>query len=152
MGTTTRGRRAALGLLCALGIALGGGTAHADGAPVRDYVSGVPDMPTLMPMLLLPVAAVLELLFFGSRRRSWQPGRVSVVAGGVGGLLIGLSMPLQDVWIYSLRVVDLPTVLATGAVAGVLGLLGGFAGWRFGGMLRPLAPASGNSAKENTDA
>jgi hypothetical protein len=39
MGTTTRGRRAALlGLLCALGIALGGGTAHADGAPVGNDI------------------------------------------------------------------------------------------------------------------
>jgi hypothetical protein len=128
--------------------------AYADlvGLPVRDYVTGVPDMPALMPMLLLPVAVVLELLFVLSQRRSWQPGRVSVVAGGVGGLLIGLSMPLQDVWIYTLRVVDLPTVLATGFVAGALGLLGGFAGWRFGGMLRLLAPASRNSPKENTDA
>ncbi|SEP40893.1 hypothetical protein [Amycolatopsis saalfeldensis] len=125
------------------------------GLPVRDYVTGVPEMPALMPMLLLPVAVVLEVLFVLSRRQSWQPGRVSVVAGGVGGLLIGLSMPLQDVWIYSLRVVDLPTVLATGAVAGALGLLGGFAGWRFGGMLRLLAPASGNSGdsgKGNADA
>ena len=39
-------------------------------------------------------------------------------------------------------------VLITGAVAGLFGLLGGFAGWRFGGMLRLLVPAR----KEAVDA
>lgn len=128
--------------------------AYADlvGLPVRDYVRGVPEMPSLMPMLLLPVAAVLELLFVLSRRRGWRLGRVSVVAGGIGGLLVGLSMPLQQDWVYSSPSVDMTGVLATGAAAGVLGLLAGFAGWRFGGMLRLLAPAASPESKENADA
>ncbi|GAA4541910.1 hypothetical protein [Amycolatopsis samaneae] len=118
--------------------------AYADmvGLPVRDYVSGIPEMPSLMPMALLPVAAVLEVLLLLGRKRGWHTGRVPVVAGGVGGLLLGLTLMLQAGWIYPMFHPDTTTVLATGAASGVLGLLGGFAGWRFGGMLRLLAPAT----------
>ncbi|WP_326567876.1 hypothetical protein VSH64_39650 [Amycolatopsis rhabdoformis] len=113
------------------------------GLPVRDYVSGVPDMPALMPMALLPVAALVEGYLLIARRRGWQPGRVSVLAGGLAGLLVGATLPLQRGWVYSGHVGDFGSVIATGLVAGVLGLAGGFAGWRFGGMLRLLAPVSG---------
>ncbi|MFD9893937.1 hypothetical protein ACFWY9_31705 [Amycolatopsis sp. NPDC059027] len=117
--------------------------AYADmvGLPVRDYVSGVPEMPSLMPMLLLPIAAVLEVLFLLGTKRGWHAGRVSVIAGGVGGLLIGATLVVQTAWIYSKYHPETVVVLATGVAGGVLGLLGGFAGWRFGGMLRLLAPA-----------
>ncbi|MFI5605747.1 hypothetical protein [Amycolatopsis sp. NPDC051903] len=108
------------------------------GLPVRDYVSGVPDMPALMPMALLPVAALVEGYLLVARRRGWQLGRVSVLAGGLAGLLIGLCLPVQRNWVYAGSAAPLSAVLATGLAAGVVGLLGGFAGWRFGGMLRLL--------------
>ncbi|MEC3975410.1 hypothetical protein [Amycolatopsis sp. H20-H5] len=125
--------------------------AYADlvGLPVRDYVNGVPEMPSLMPMALLPVALVLEALLLMSRRRGWHPGRVSVVAGGVGGLLVAASMPLQTSLMYGVGV-DAAALAATAVAGGVFGLLGGFAGWRFGGMLRLLAPAT--DGKVRTDA
>ncbi|MGW4483988.1 hypothetical protein ACWEOE_09130 [Amycolatopsis sp. NPDC004368] len=113
------------------------------GLPVRDYVAGVPDMPALMPMALLPVAALVEGYLLIARRRGWQPGRVSVLAGGLAGLLIGATLPVQHGWVYAGHVGDFASVIATGLVAGALGLAGGFAGWRFGGMLRLLAPVSG---------
>ncbi|WP_326956215.1 hypothetical protein [Amycolatopsis sp. NBC_01286] len=112
------------------------------GLPMRDAISGVPEMPALTPMALLPVAALMELGYLLGRRRGWPVGRVSVVVGGVAGLLIGLSLPLQRAMLYTGAHVPPVWYLTTTAVlSAALGLLGGFAGWRFGGMLCLLAPA-----------
>ena len=99
-------------------------------------------MPSLTPLALVPVAALMELAYFAGRRRGWRAGRVSVVAGGIAGALIGLSLPVQRVLLYTGAHLPPSWWLATtAAFSGLLGLLGGFAGWRFGGMLCLLAPA-----------
>lgn len=116
--------------------------AGAVGLPLRDYISGIPTMPALMPMALLPIALVIEAIFLGSRRQGWSAGRVLLPAGGIGGLLVGATMPIQKAIVYSSPSVEWPVVFATAIAGAVFGLLGGFAGWRFGGMLRLLAPAS----------
>ncbi|MEU9687938.1 hypothetical protein [Amycolatopsis japonica] len=118
--------------------------ASAVGLPMRDYIDGVPAMPSMMPMALLPIAAVLEAVYLLSRR--WPAGRVSVLAGVIGGLLAGASMPIQNAIVYGSDRMPWAVVFATGAAGAVVGLLGGFAGWRFGGMLRLLAPAKGENA------
>ncbi|MFE5567131.1 hypothetical protein ACFQ68_19260 [Amycolatopsis japonica] len=118
--------------------------ASAVGLPMRDYIDGVPAMPSMMPMALLPIAAVLEAVYLLSRR--WPAGRVSVLAGVIGGLLVGASMPIQNAIVYGSDRMPWTVVFATGAAGAVVGLLGGFAGWRFGGMLRLLAPAKGENA------
>ncbi|ONF67024.1 hypothetical protein [Amycolatopsis keratiniphila] len=118
--------------------------ASAVGLPMRDYIDGVPAMPSMMPMALLPIAAVLEAVYLLSRR--WPAGRVSVPAGVIGGLLVGASMPIQNAIVYGSDQMPWAVVFATGAAGAVVGLLGGFAGWRFGGMLRLLAPAKGENA------
>ncbi|MGW4133646.1 hypothetical protein [Amycolatopsis japonica] len=118
--------------------------ASAVGLPMRDYIDGVPAMPSMMPMALLPIAAVLEAVHLLSRR--WTAGRVSVLAGVIGGLLVGASMPIQNAIVYGSDRMPWAVVFATGAAGAVVGLLGGFAGWRFGGMLRLLAPAKGENA------
>ncbi|AIG80304.1 Conserved putative membrane protein [Amycolatopsis japonica] len=118
--------------------------ASAVGLPMRDYIDGVPAMPSMMPMALLPIAAVLEAVHLLSRR--WPAGRVSVLAGVIGGLLVGASMPIQNAIVYGSDRMPWAVVFATGAAGAVVGLLGGFAGWRFGGMLRLLAPAKGENA------
>jgi hypothetical protein len=117
--------------------------AYADlvGLPMRDAISGVPAMPSLTPMALLPVAALMELVYFAGRRRGWRAGRVSVAAGGIAGLLLGLSLPVQRFLLYTGAHLPPAWYLTTTAVlSAALGLLGGFAGWRFGGMLCLLAP------------
>ncbi|RSN18904.1 hypothetical protein NQK81_20730 [Amycolatopsis roodepoortensis] len=119
--------------------------AGAVGLPMRDYIDGVPAMPSMMPMALLPIAAVLEAVYLLSRR-GWSAGRVSVLAGGIGGLLVGASMPIQNAIVYDADRMPWAVVFATGAAGAVIGLLGGFAGWRFGGMLGLLAPAKGDNA------
>ncbi|MER6663177.1 hypothetical protein ABT256_01405 [Amycolatopsis japonica] len=118
--------------------------ASAVGLPMRDYIDGVPAMPSMMPMALLPIAAVLEAVHLLSRR--WSAGRVSVLAGVIGGLLVGASMPIQNAIVYDSDRMPWAVVFATAAAGAVVGLLGGFAGWRFGGMLRLLAPAKGEDA------
>ncbi len=116
--------------------------ASAVGLPMRDYVDGIPAMPAMMPMALLPVALILEGVFLAGRRAGWTAGRVSVLAGGIGGLLLGAAMPIQNSFVYSQPSIEWPVVFATAIAGAVFGLLGGFAGRRFGGMLRLLAPAS----------
>jgi hypothetical protein len=124
--------------------------AYADlvGLPLRDKVSGVPQLPSLIPMVLVPVAVLLEVLYLVARRQNWSPGRVSVLAGGFGALVVGIVQPLQRSWLFPIPAPPMTYLLVTGVVAGLLGLLGGFAGWRFGGMLRLLAPVK----KENVHA
>jgi hypothetical protein len=122
--------------------------ANAVGLPMRDYIDGVPAMPAMMPMALLPIAAVLEAVYLLSRR-GWSTGRVSVLTGGIGGLLIGATMPIQNVLVYGAHRIDWSMVFGTAAVGAVFGLLGGFAGWRFGGMLRLLAPAKTQGGEAN---
>jgi hypothetical protein len=64
-----------------------------------------------------------------------------VLVGGIAGLLIGLSLPIQRALLYTGAHVPPAWYLTTTAVlSAALGLLGGFAGWRFGGMLCLLAP------------
>jgi len=110
--------------------------------PLRDRISGVPQMPSLVPMTLIVAALIMEGLYLLGRRRGWRVGRVSVVAGGIGAALIALSLPLQQAWLYTgARVPPVDYLVVTAVLGAALGLLGGFAGWRFGGMLCLLAPA-----------
>ncbi|GAA1984633.1 hypothetical protein [Amycolatopsis minnesotensis] len=108
--------------------------ADAVGLPIRDYVSGVPEMPSLMPMALVVVAALIELVLRRGTAR-WLP----IAAGALGGLLVSGLQPWQRAWLYPFSP-RLDSVLVTCAVATVLGALAGHLGWRFGGMLRLLAP------------
>jgi hypothetical protein len=118
--------------------------AYADlvGLPVRDYVSGVPEMPSLMPMCLVGVSVLLELLLHAALRRGRSAGRISLLAGGIGGLLVAACTPVQNIWVYSSHLPGATTMIATSVAGAALGVLGGFLGWRFGRMLQLLAPAS----------
>jgi hypothetical protein len=116
--------------------------AYADmvGLPMRDYASTVPQMPSLMPMCLIFVAALLELALWSARSRNRPIGAVSLIAGALSGLLVALCSPLQTAWVFSAKMPDSTTVIATTAAGAVLGALAGFLGQRFGESLRLLAP------------
>jgi hypothetical protein len=111
------------------------------GLPMRDYATTTPVMPALMPMCLIAVAALVELLLWAARRRNLSTGMVSLVSGGLAGLLIALCAPIQNAWVYSLPLVDTATIIETGVAGAALGVLAGFLGHRFGEALRLLAPA-----------
>jgi hypothetical protein len=117
--------------------------AYADlvGLPVRDYVAGVPVMPALMPICLVLVAALIEPLLRVGLRTGGSGGRISLPAGGIAGLLVAVCQPLQRAWVYSTAAPAASTVIATGVAGAAFGVLAGFLGWRFGGMLRLLIPA-----------
>jgi hypothetical protein len=113
--------------------------ADAIGLPMRDYVDGVPSLPALMPMCLLLVAVVVELVLAAGRQG--KRSTFGMVAGGVAGLVVAAVAPFQNAWVHSRELPGATPVIATAVVGAIFGVLGGFLGSRFGGMLRQLAPA-----------
>jgi hypothetical protein len=111
------------------------------GLPMRDYVSGIPVMPALMPMCLVIVAVLLEPLLRAAQRPGGPAGRISLLAGGIAGLLVAVCQPLQRAWVYSTPLPGTTMIIATGVAGAAFGVLAGFLGWRFGGMLRLPTPA-----------
>nr|WP_042181222.1 hypothetical protein [Kibdelosporangium sp. MJ126-NF4]CEL14891.1 hypothetical protein [Kibdelosporangium sp. MJ126-NF4]CTQ96478.1 hypothetical protein [Kibdelosporangium sp. MJ126-NF4] len=116
--------------------------ADAVGLPVRDYIDGVPSLPALIPMSLILVAVAIELM-------SNVP---AVITGAVGGLIITLTIPLQNVWVYDSSMPRTNTYLATAATGLVFGALAAMLGRRFSQMLRHLSPATEPSTKEASHA
>ena len=114
--------------------------ADAVGLPVRDYVNGVPEMPSLMPMCLVAVALIIESLLAWGRSARWTPA----VVGAVGALIVAACAPFQSALLYGKHVSSTMSIVATSVAGAVLGLLAGFLGWRFGRMLRLLSPAEGH--------
>lgn len=109
------------------------------GLPVRDYISGVPEMPAMTPMVLAVAALVMVgVLRIGGR---WGPS----LAGGLGALLIAGTKSTQNALVYGGPLPDLGVVLTTAVVAGLLGVLAGRIGWRFGRVLR-LVRVEGDQA------
>lgn len=105
--------------------------ADATGLPLRDYASGVPELPSMIPMSLILVAVAVELLH---RAPAWVPG-------AVGGVIITACLPLQHVLVYGSDFPNAGRYVATVVAGAVLGALAGMLGRRFGQMLRHLAPA-----------
>ncbi|MEV5495418.1 hypothetical protein AB0M50_08440 [Nonomuraea fuscirosea] len=123
------------------------------GLPMRDYVTGVPVMPAMMPLCLALVAGAVELLFARTRRRGRSLARSGLVAGGIGGLAFTVTAPLQAFLLLGApaggeglgggdmgggTAVDLILTVVCAVAAGAAA---GFLGIRFGEMLRHLAPA-----------
>ncbi|MCO1581482.1 hypothetical protein M8C13_37605 [Crossiella sp. SN42] len=114
--------------------------ADAIGLPVRDFVSEVPGMPSLWPLCLLLVGGGLELWLAAARRGGARLTRVGALAGGVAGLLVGGLAPVQASLLRGLALPAAEVLVSTAIASLVLGVLAGFLGVRFGGMLRQLAP------------
>ncbi|GAA1670904.1 hypothetical protein GCM10009733_080290 [Nonomuraea maheshkhaliensis] len=122
------------------------------GLPMRDYVTGVPVMPAMMPLCLVLVAGVVELLLARARRRGRPLGRSGLIAGAIGGLAVTVTAPLQAVLLLGAPADggqggggDMGggtlALILTVVCAGAAGAAAGFLGVRFGDMLRQLAPA-----------
>ena len=120
--------------------------------PMRDYVTGVPVMPAMMPMCLLLAAGVVELLLARARRKDRSVVRYGLIAGGIGGFIVTATTPLQAALFLGAppgtdsTAVDMTAGAILGLVVTVVGALAagvaaGFLGVRFGDMLRRLAPA-----------
>ncbi|WP_026422033.1 hypothetical protein [Actinokineospora inagensis] len=104
--------------------------ANAAGLPIRDYITGVPAMPALLPMCLILVTALVYPLT--TIRAKWMPP----VAGAVSAAVVAGLQSVQNAIVYDVHVPTLGRLLPTVAVAAAVGLLAGHLGWRFGHMLR----------------
>jgi hypothetical protein len=111
--------------------------ANAIGLPLRDYLDSVPGLPNMIPMCLVIVAVAVELL-----HKLPAP-----IVGAVGGLIVTLCAPLQNIIVHGSSFPRTSTYVATVVLGTLLGALAGLLGRRFGQMLRHLTPA-----KETTDA
>jgi hypothetical protein len=115
--------------------------AAASGLPLRDGLTPQPpDLPSAMPMFLIVAALVVEGLLWLARYRRLDAKRVLLVAGGATGLIIGATLPLQQVLTDPTASFDAPTILLIAALGIVFGVLGGFLAGRFAIMLRALTP------------
>jgi len=115
--------------------------AAAVGLPLREGLTPQPpDLPSAIPMFLLVAAAVVEGLFWMIRTRGLNARKVMPLVGGVTGLIVADTLPLQQVLTGPTASFSAATVAVIG-VAGILfGLLAGFLAARFITMLRALAP------------
>ncbi|WP_424187361.1 hypothetical protein ACOBQX_05995 [Actinokineospora sp. G85] len=98
----------------------------------------MPVMPALMPMALLPIAALVEVLTARARRSGarWLPA----ATGALTGALVAGLQGVQDALVYGYAVPGLAAIAPTAAAGLLLGALAGVLGWRFGRMLRLVNP------------
>lgn len=108
------------------------------GLPMRDHVEIVPDMAALVPMVLVPVALVVEVVWWALRARV---ERAAVVAGALAGLLIAAASPVQDALLYGEGLPDLGAHVLAAVVGGGAGALAGVCAVRLGGLLRIVGAA-----------
>jgi hypothetical protein len=111
------------------------------GLPLRDGLAHQPpDLPNAIPMFLLVAAAVVEGLFWMIRTRGLNARNLMPLVGGVTGLIVADTLPLQQVLTDPTASFSAGTI-ATIGIAGILfGVLAGFLAARFITMLRALAP------------
>jgi hypothetical protein len=112
------------------------------GLPVRDNVDSAPVTPALIPLCLVGAAAVVDLVLRRARERPASARRTAMLAGGLGCLIVTGCAPFQSVLVYNGSLPNLSIIVSTVVAGTVLGLFCGMAGWRFGGMLALLAPAT----------
>jgi hypothetical protein len=115
--------------------------AAAVGLPLREGLTPQPpDLPSAIPMFLLVAAAVVEGLFWMIRTRGLNARKVMPLVGGVTGLIVADTLPLQQVLTDPTASFSAATIAIIG-IAGILfGVLAGFLAARFITMLRALAP------------
>jgi hypothetical protein len=112
------------------------------GQPFRDDPSGTSMMPALIPMALLPVAAlVVGPLLARARDNDRLAVSSGMLAGGIGGLIITVTVAGQSALLLGGETFgDLPVLMATAAAGTAVGVAAGFLGVRFAEILRSLAP------------
>lgn len=116
--------------------------AHMVGLPLRDYVTPRPVFPSRIPMFLILAAAVVELVLWPARSRGWSMRWVPMVAGALGGVVVAVCVPLQNIVMFGNAKLDGHTYVASTISSAVIGVLAGFLGWHFGTMMRITVPSS----------
>jgi hypothetical protein len=115
--------------------------AKAVGLPLRDGLTPQPpDLPSAIPMFLLVAALVVEGAFWMIRTRGLDARKVMPLVGGATGLIVAVTLPLQQVLTDPTASFSAAAVATIGIVGILFGVLAGFLAARFITMLRALAP------------
>jgi hypothetical protein len=115
--------------------------AAAVGLPLRDGLTpSPPDLPSAMPMFLILAAVGVEVLFWMIRSRNLDARKVFLLIGAVAGVIVAVTLPLQQVLTDPTASFGVVAIAIIGVVGLVFGVLGGFLAGRFIPMLRALAP------------
>ena len=112
--------------------------AAAIGLPLRDGLTPQPpQLPGAIPMFLIVAAAAVEGAFWLIRTRDLNARKVMLAIGAVTGLVVAITLPLQQVLTDPTASFGAATFAVLGIVGIVFGVLAGFLGARFIPMLAP---------------
>jgi hypothetical protein len=111
------------------------------GLPLRDgLIPSPPRLPGGAPMFLIVAAVAVEVLFWLSRTRGPDARRLMLLAGVLTGLIVGLTLPVQQSLTDPTSPLSSTDVVILGLLGMPLGALAGFLAARFTVMLHALAP------------
>jgi hypothetical protein len=117
--------------------------AAAVGLPLRDgLVPLPPDLPNAIPMFLVVAAVAVEALLWMIRTRGVDARRPLQLAGAVTGVIVAVSLPLQQALTDPTSSISPTDIVMIGILGIPLGVLAGFLAARFTTMLRALAPVT----------
>jgi hypothetical protein len=111
------------------------------GLPLRDgLIPSPPKLPSGAPMFLFTAAVAVEVLFWLSRTRGLDARKMMLLAGVLTGLIVGLTLPVQQSLTDPTAPLSSTDVAILGLLGVPLGALAGFLAARFTAMLHALAP------------
>jgi hypothetical protein len=91
-------------------------------------------------MFLFTAAVAVEVLFWLSRTRGLDARKMMLLAGVLTGLIVGLTLPVQQSLTDPTAPLSSTDVAILGLLGVPLGALAGFLAARFTAMLHALAP------------
>jgi hypothetical protein len=106
---------------------------------VRDNAFGYPRILAVLPLLLLPAAAAIDLLLVAARRRGLPVRTGVMLASGLGMAVLAVleTVAARDIFYATGE----GSAVATAVVAALVGAVSGWAGWKLGVVLRHLSGA-----------
>jgi hypothetical protein len=111
------------------------------GLPLRDgLIPSPPRLPAGAPMFLIVAAVAVEILLWLSRTRGLDARKMMLLAGVLTGLIVGLTLPVQQSLTDPTSPLSSTDVVILGLLGMPLGALAGFLAARFTVMLHALAP------------
>jgi len=111
------------------------------GLPLRDgLIPSPPRLPGGAPMFLIVAAVAVEVLFWLSRTRGPDARKLMLLAGVLTGLIVGLTLPVQQSLTDPTSPLSSTDVVILGLLGMPLGALAGSLAARFTVMLYALAP------------